>query len=156
YQDNQRYLWGILQDAAKPDPARTPTQQKIGDFFAACMDLDAIEAAGAAPLRKDLDRIASLSSVKDLAPLLRAIHARTESAGILFAPGVEQDAKQSSQQIVALYAGGLGLPDRDYYLKTDAKSEETRARYVEHVAKMLQLLGDSPDAAKAGATAVMR
>ena len=74
----------------------------------------------------------------------------------MFGNGVEQDAKDSTQQIFAIYAGGLGLPDRDYYLKDDDKSKETRAKYVEHVAKMLELSGDTPESAKTGAAAVMR
>jgi endothelin-converting enzyme/putative endopeptidase len=156
YQENQRYLWGILQDAAKPSPTRTPTQQKIGDYFDACMDLDAVEKAGATPLAGDLARIAGMKSVKELGPVLGALHAQATTSGMFFGNGVEQDAKESSQQIFAIYAGGLGLPDRDYYFKDDDKSKETRAKYVEHVAKMLELSGDSPDRAKAGAAAVMR
>jgi len=78
------------------------------------------------------------------------------TGGLFFAAGVEQDAKESSQQIVALYASGIGLPDRDYYVKDDDKSKETRARYQEHVRNMLVLTGDPPDRAKAGAAAVMR
>ena len=70
--------------------------------------------------------------------------ARRRRRRCFFGIGVEQDAKDSTQQIVAIYAGGLGLPDRDYYLKDDDKSKETRAKYVEHVAKMLELLGDTP------------
>jgi endothelin-converting enzyme/putative endopeptidase len=156
HQENQRYLWGILQDAAKPDPSRNATQQKIGDYFDACMDVDAVEKAGAEPLAADLARIASMKSVHELGPILGSIHARVATGAILFGNGVEQDAKDSSQQIFAIYAGGLGLPDRDYYLKDDDKSKELRAKYVEHVAKMLELTGDTPEAAKAGAAAVMR
>ena len=156
YQDNQRYLWGLLQEDAKPSADRTPTQQKIGDYFAACMDEDAIEAAGMTPLKPDLDRIAALKSVKKLGPLLGSMHARIASGGILFGNGVEQDAKESAKQIFAIYAGGIGLPDRDYYVKDDDKSKETRAKYVEHVTAMLALLGDTPEQAKHGADAVMR
>jgi endothelin-converting enzyme/putative endopeptidase len=156
HQENQRYLWGILQDAAKPGPSRNATQQKIGDYFDACMDVDAVEKAGAEPLAADLARIASMKSVHELGPILGSIHARVATGAILFGNGVEQDAKDSSQQIFAIYAGGLGLPDRDYYLKDDDKSKELRAKYVEHAAKMLELTGDTPEAAKAGAAAVMR
>jgi endothelin-converting enzyme/putative endopeptidase len=156
YQDNQRFLWGILQEAAKPDPSRSATQQKIGDYFEACMDVDAVEAAGARPLSADLARIAGMKSVRELGPILGSIQARMATGGLFFAAGVEQDAKESSQQILALYASGLGLPDRDYYVKDDDKSKETRARYQEHVRNMLVLAGDPPDRAKAGAAAVMR
>jgi endothelin-converting enzyme/putative endopeptidase len=156
YQDNQRYLWGILQAAAKPAPARSATQQKIGDYFDACMDVDAVEKAGATPLASDLAQIASMKSVKDLGAILGSLHARATTGGLFFGSGVEQDAKESTLQIMALYAGGLGLPDRDYYLKDDDKSKEIRGQYVAHIERMLGLLGDTPDAAKAGASAVMR
>ena len=156
HQENQRYLWGILQDAAKPDPGRTATQQKIGDYFDACMDVDAVEKAGATPLGPDLARIGAMTSIKQLGPVLGSLHARVPTSGLMFGDGVEQDAKESSQQIFAIYAGGLGLPDRDYYLKDDDKSKDTRAKYVEHVAKMLGLLGDTSERAKANASTVMR
>src|SRR5664279_6065795 len=120
------------------------------------MDVDAIEKAGITPLKADLDRIAAMTSVKDLGEYLGSIHGRITSPGVFFANQVEQDAKDSSQQIVALYAGGLGLPDRDYYVKGDDKSKEIRAKYVEHVAMMLELLGDRPKTAKKGAATVMR
>lgn len=156
HQENQRYLWGILQDAAKPVATRTATQQKIGDYFDACMDLDAVEKAGRGPLDADLAKIEAMKSIKSLGPLLGSIHSRVTTSGIFFGNGVEQDAKDSSQQIFAIYAGGLGLPDRDYYIKDDDKSKETRAKYVLHVTHMLELLGDAPDRAKSGASAVMR
>ena len=70
FQENQRYLWGILQDAAKPDPSRNKTQQKIGDFFDACMDVDAIETLGATPLAADLGQIDAMTSVHELGPIL--------------------------------------------------------------------------------------
>ena len=156
YEDNQRYLWGLLQDAAKPTAGRTATQQKIGDYFDACMDTDTIEKAGAGPLAADLKKITDMKSVADLGAVLGSIHARVYTGGMLFGNGVEQDAKESSVQIVALYAAGLGLPDRDYYFKDDDKSKDIRAKYVAHVANMLTLLGDSADAAKTEAATIMR
>ena len=150
--ENQRYLWGILEDAAKP-ASRPPNQQKIGDFFASCMDEAAVERAGAAPLKPDLDAIAALKSTADLPPLLGRLHLSENAA--LFNFGSNQDFADSSQVIAFADAGGLGLPDRDYYVKTDAKSEEIRARYVAHVAGMFRLLGDSADAAGAEAKTVM-
>ena len=151
--ENQRFLWGILEEAAKPGAARTPNQQKIGDFFAACMDEAAVERAGAAPLKPDLDAIAALKSTADLPPLLGRLHWRQNAA--LFGFGSNQDFADSNQVIAFADAGGLGLPDRDYYVKTDAKSVEIRGRYVEHVAAMFRLLGDSAAAAGAEAQTVM-
>jgi endothelin-converting enzyme/putative endopeptidase len=150
--ENLRFLWGILEDAARP-ASRTSNQQKIGDFFAACMDEAAVERAGAAPLKPDLDAIAAMKSAADLPPLLGRLHLAQSEA--LFGFGSNQDFADSSQVIAFADAGGLGLPDRDYYVKTDAKSQEIRARYVEHVAAMLRLLGDSEAAAGAGARTVM-
>ncbi|HUP03383.1 MAG TPA: M13 family metallopeptidase N-terminal domain-containing protein, partial [Bryobacteraceae bacterium] len=150
--ENLRYLWGILEDAAKP-ASRPPNQQKIGDFFASCMDEAAVERAGAAPLKPDLDAIAALKSTDALPPLLARLH--LEDVGALFDFGSNQDFEDSNQVIAFAAAGGLGLPDRDYYVKTDAKSVETRARYVEHVAAMFRLLGDSAAAADAEAKTVM-
>ena len=155
-QENQRFLWGILQDAAKPSTQRSATQQKIGDYFAACMDEGAIEARGLSPLQSDLARIDALTSVKELPGLLGDLQERTGTAGLLFAVGVEQDARDASQVIAGIYAGGIGLPDRDYYFKNDDKSKETRSRYQEHVAKMLQLAGYDARGSVAAAAIVMR
>jgi len=151
--ENLRYLWGILEEAAKPAATRTPNQQKIGDFFAACMDEAAVERAGAAPLKPDLDAIAALKSAADLAPLLGRLHLAENAA--LFDFSSSQDFADSSQVIAFASAGGLGLPDRDYYVKTDAKSQEIRTRYVEHVAAMFRLLGDSAASAGGEAQTVM-
>jgi putative endopeptidase len=156
YVDNQRFLWGILEEAARPDPKRTSTQQKIGDFFAACIDESAIERAGLAPLRADLKRIAQLNDKRSIAAMVGQLHTRSTNGNMLFGSGSEQDAKDATLMIAAVYAGGLGLPDRDYYLKDDAKSVETRNRYLEHVAKVLELSGTAPTTAAAEARVVLR
>jgi endothelin-converting enzyme/putative endopeptidase len=156
YVDNQRYLWGILTDLAKPAPDRSADQKKIGDYFSACMDTEAIEKAGIAPLRPDLERIDAMTSTEQLGRVLGELSGRIEGSGLFFGILAEQDAKDASKVIGAIHAGGLGLPDRDYYVKDDAKSEETRANYVAHVAKMLTLLGEPPDTAEADAATVMR
>ena len=124
--DNQRFLWGMLEEAARPVPGRDADTQKIGDYFASCMDEPAIEKLGATPLKSDLDAIGALSSKDALAALLGRLHHGTDSAGMLFGFGSEQDFKNASQVIGIAVAGGLGLPDRDYYTKDDAKSQETR------------------------------
>jgi len=154
-QDNERFLWGILEDAAKPNPSRTPVEREIGDFFAACMDEPAIEKAGAAPLREQLDAIAALKGVGDFPDFLAREHL-AEDFGMIFSFSSAQDYADSSREIPEASAGGLGLPDRDYYTKTDAKSAEIRRKYVAHVAQMLELLGDPAAQAAAESPAIMQ
>jgi len=154
--DNQRYLWGILESAAKSTAGRSATQQKIGDYFASCMDVDAVERAGLQPLQRDLARINGLRDRKDLAALLGELHQHVPGSGLFFGSGAMQDARDATKVIAVVDAGGLGLPNRDYYVKTDPKSVETRKRYVEHVTKMFELLGDSPSAARSRAATVLR
>jgi endothelin-converting enzyme/putative endopeptidase len=154
-QDNQRFLWGILEELANKTDGRTATQQKIGDYFAACMDEPAVEKLGAIPLKPLLDEIAAVKTKGDLAALLAREHLSEETEGLFFGFRSDQDFADSNQVIAFAVAGGLGLPDRDYYTKTDAKSEEVRQKYVVHVQNMLKLLGDSPDAAKREAQTIM-
>src|ERR1051326_3890575 len=153
--DNQRFLWGMLDDLAKKAAGRTPTQQKIGDYFGACMDEAAVEKLGAEPLKAGLAEINALKSKQELAALLAREHMHTASERLLFGAGASQDFADSSQIIAFLVAGGLGLPDRDYYTKTDAKSEEIRQKYLAHVQRMLELIGDAPVTAKKEAQTVM-
>jgi len=155
YDDNQQFLWGILDDLSKQTTGRTPTQQKIGDYFAACMDEAAVEKLGATPLKPQLDAIAAMKSKKDLAPLLAKQQLENRTEGLLFNFGSNQDFENSNEIIAFADSGGLGLPDRDYYLKTDAKSVEQRDKYVTHVTNMFELLGDSPATAQAEAAKVM-
>ncbi|MDB5971996.1 MAG: peptidase [Hydrocarboniphaga sp.] len=155
YQDNQRFLWGILDGLAKNGSGVNAAQRKLGDYFAACMDEAAIEKLGAAPLAPSLARIAALPSAKDLPALLAALHLAYADDGLFFGFSSTQDYGDASQVIASAGSGGLGLPDRDYYTRTDAKSVKLRQQYLDHVAKMFVLLGDQPDAAKRNATTVM-
>ncbi len=155
-QDNARFLWGVLDDLAKKTSGRTAPQQKIGDYFAACMDETAIEKLGAKPLKPLLDEIAAIKDKKQLAALLGREHLSQATGGLLFNFGSDQDFADSSQVIAFASAGGLGLPDRDYYTKDDAKSAEIRTKYLAHVAKMLQLVGDSPEVAEKEAASIMQ
>jgi endothelin-converting enzyme/putative endopeptidase len=153
--DNQRYLWGVLEDAAKPSATRTATQKLIGDYFAACMDEATINNLGIQPLQTDLDAINNLKSVDEIAGWLGKQHLAFQGSGMMFGFGSEQDAKNSKETIAAAYQGGLSLPDRDYYLTDDARSKELRDKYVAHVTKMMQLAGDSPEKAAAEAKTIM-
>ena len=153
--DNQRFLWGILDELAKKTSGRSATQQKIGDYFSACMNEAEVEKLGATPLKPALEEIAALKSKKELAALLGREHLANATQGLLFGFGSDQDYSDSSQIIAFATAGGLGLPDRDYYTKPEGKSEEIRQKYLVHVQKMLELLGDSSDAAKREAATIM-
>ena len=151
--ENRQLLWNILDADAKA-ANRTPIQQKIGDYFAACMDTDAINARGLAPLQPELDRIAAIQSRDELAVFLRN---GAEKRGLYFLnAGAEQDPKNANMMIVGVEAGGLGLPDRDYYTKTDAKSQETREHYVTYMAHLLVLAGEPQSQADADAAAAMK
>ena len=154
--ENARYLWGILEEDAKPAASRTTVQQKIGDYFHACMDTAAIEARGAAPLRPLLKEIDALTSKKELAAFLAGEHPRTYGAGWLFGFGSTQDYGDATQVIAEADAGGLGMPDRDYYINDSARSKELRMKYLAHVRTMLELAGESKARAKADAATVMR
>ncbi|MDP8988611.1 MAG: M13 family metallopeptidase, partial [Acidobacteriota bacterium] len=140
--ENQRFLWGILEQAAKPSPTRTPVETEIGDYFNACMDEAARDQSGAAPLRAELDKVAALKSLNDLAAFLAHAHLTSAGSQFLFSFSSGQDFADSNRVIAFLGAGGLGLPDRDYYTKTDPKSVEIRERYLAHIQKMLELSGE--------------
>jgi putative endopeptidase len=150
--ENTARLRGILEAASKGDPGRNAATQKIGDYYASCTDEQAIEAKGAQPLRPMLDRISKLSSKQELADVASSM----PTANVLFRLESIQDFRDASQVVANADQGGLGLPDRDYYTKDDAKSQELRKQYVEHVQKMFQLLGDAPDLAAKEAQTVMR
>jgi len=140
-QRNLGILRDILENAAAQAGEADSPMRKIGDFYAAAMDETAIEAAGLAPLRDDLAAIAALKTAGDVATLVRDWHVR--GFDVLFELVAQEDLKDSSTNIAYAGQGGLGLPDRDYYLRSDAKSALLRVQYREHVANMLALLGDA-------------
>ena len=154
-QDNRRYLWGILEDLSKRQDGRNANQQKIGDYFGACMDARAIETRGAAPLKPYFDQIAGLRSHRDLPRVLARLHLALADQGMYFGFGSSQDYGDSSRVIAFAVAGGLGLPDRDSYLKTDAHSQDIRTRYVAHIANTFKLAGEPAEQAQRDAARVM-
>jgi putative endopeptidase len=149
---NRLQLRGLLESAAAETGDRPAYRQKIGDYYASCIDEKAIDALGARPLQEPLDAIASLKSKNDLSTLVAGM--AHQSA--LFNFRSDQDYKDSTAVIAEADQGGLGLPDRDYYLKDDPKSEDLRKAYVAHVQKMFELLGHTPERAAAEAKTVMR
>jgi putative endopeptidase len=164
YEDNLIFLRGMLEQAAQsdqPDHAqRDAVTQKIGDFYAACMDEEAVERRGLSAIQPELEAIAQLKSARELTPLVAHLQMTytgySYSSSMLFLAGSTQDPDDSEQQIADVVQGGLSMPDRDYYTKDDAKSKETREHYLQHVQKVFELIGDTPAAAKQNAETVMR
>ena len=155
YEDNLNFLRGMLERASTGGAQRDPVTREVGDFYAACMNEAAVEKRGMSPIRPQLDAITALESAKDLPPLI--VKLQLDYGGsLLFRGGSVQDPDDSEKEIAELDQGGLGLPDRDYYTKEDAKSKETRERYVQHVQKIFELIGEPGDTAKQNAAVVMR
>ncbi|HUJ29908.1 MAG TPA: M13 family metallopeptidase [Candidatus Acidoferrum sp.] len=154
HQHNEDVLHDILEEASKDKSAKPGSNwQKIGDFYATCMDESQIEAAGAKPLQPEFNRI---TAIHDAATLQVEI-ARLQTQGVpaVFAFGPQQDFKDSTREIATLRQGGLGLPERDYYLRDDEKSKQIRDAYVQHVTNMFKLLGDDGTAAGGEAKTVL-
>jgi putative endopeptidase len=150
---NRQFLHNILEKASANDPKRTPVMQKIGDTYQSCMDEATVNKKGSAPLKPELDSIAAISNKQQLMEAVAYLHSKGVPA--LFGFGAQPDLHNASMIIANVGQGGLGLPDRDYYFEQDPKSQETRQKYVEHVANMFVLLGDDPAAAAKEAQAVM-
>jgi len=153
-ENNRDVLREILETASKPDAGRESTVRLIGDYYAACMDEKAVEAAGLKPLEDELGQIRGLRDKAQIAAVVARLH--REGADVMFQFSSGQDFKDSNQVIAQVDQGGLGLPDRDYYLKQDAESEKLRHQYVEHVARMFVLAGETAAEAKAAAETVMK
>jgi putative endopeptidase len=144
-QENRQVLREILEAAAnKPAAQRTPVEQKIGDFYASCMNTEQIDAAGLKPLQPELQRIDDIANVRYLQDELARL--QSYSIDVPFAFGSTQDAKNSEETIAAIQQDGLGLPDRDYYFRTDEKSKKIRDEYVAHIRRMFALAGVPGDA----------
>ncbi len=152
--DNQQFLWGVLEEDAKATN-RTPVQQKVGDYFAACMNTTAIDALGDKPLLPELARIDALKTRADVFDEIPRLHHEIPGS-FFFGSGTGQDSVDSSTVIVELTAGGLGLPDRDYYTKTDEKSVKIREQYAVYIQQVLSLTGESAEQAKADSDATLR
>jgi putative endopeptidase len=138
----------IIEDAAKANAPAGSNQRKVGDFYAAFMDEAAIEARGTAPLKPLLERVAAIRTTSDLARAFGELG----QVGIRspFGADIEQDLKDNSQYAVYVGQGGLGMPDRDYYLdNANAKFVEARGKYQAHVANMLRLAGIADPEARA-------
>ena len=150
---NRATLHDILEQVSKPDAKRNANQQKIGDYYAACMDEAAINKNGLSAFKPEFDRINAIKSKAELTALIAHLH--REGIGVLFSFGSLSDFKNAKMVIAFADQGGLSLPERDYYLRTGEKDVAIQKGYVEHVTNMFKLLGDSPEQAAAEANAVM-
>lgn len=152
--NNNAILRDVLENAAKTkNTAAGSDAQLIGDFYASCMDEAAIEKAGTKPLQPYFKQISQLKSVDEMARLIAAMH--NSGLPALFGFGGGPDVKNSSMNIANAGQGGLSLPNRDYYVKDDAKSQETRTKFVEYITDMFKLLGDGEAQAAENAKTVL-
>lgn len=152
--NNNNALKTILDADVQAKAASGSDEQLIGDFYASCMDEAAIEKAGITPLNPYFREINSIKNTKGLQREIAMMH----NAGIpvLFGFGAGADAKNSSMNIANAGQGGLSLPNRDFYLNSDAKAQETRDKFREYVTNIFQLLGDEGDVARGKAQAVIQ
>jgi endothelin-converting enzyme/putative endopeptidase len=146
FEHTETVLHALLENVEADRSSRTPNERMIGDYYATCMDNDAIQAAGLKPLQGEFERIAAMKSKSELTPLLA--HDQLINVNAFFSYGEQQDFKDARKQIAFVDQGGLGLPERDYYLRSGEAAEKTRQEYVQHITNMLKLLGE-PDAAAA-------
>jgi putative endopeptidase len=151
---NNDDLHTILEALVKKKTLAPGNEQKIADFYRSCMDEPAIEAAGINPLQGEIDRINQISDVLSLEDEIARFHAHRIPA--VFGFGATQDFKDSTAIIAQAVQGGLGLPDRDYYLSDDAKMKATREEYQKHIARTFVLMGEANDRANAAAATVMK
>src|SRR6516165_3456521 len=152
YENNLYILRDILVQTQQPGQ-HSATQKMVGDYYGACMDEATIEKKGTTPLAPELERINAVKSKADLIKVIAYMHRNATPALFAFYP--QPDMHDSNATIAYIDQGGISLPDRDYYIKDDAKSVETRQKYLEHVQKMFELAGDSPDVATAEAKTVL-
>jgi putative endopeptidase len=151
--NNNKILHEILENAAKTNSPTGSDLQLIGDFYSSCMNEAAIEKAGTKPIKKYFSRIRKISSVEDLQQEIALMHKSGFPAIFTFAGGA--DLKNSSMVIVNAGQGGLSLQSRNYYTDTDAKTVETREKFMEYMTNMFKHLGDDDSEAAANAKTVM-
>jgi putative endopeptidase len=153
-EESSKRLRSMLTEAAAK-AAKDPSMQKIGDFYTSGMDSAAIEALGGQPIKADLQRIDAVNSVNDLLSLV-AENRKQGIGGALFGFGITPDRKNVNVYIPSLGQGGTSLPDRDYYLKNDARSTTIRNAYQQHLTNMFTLIGENNDQAQKDANTVLR
>lgn len=151
---NRAILHDIVEtDAKMTNAAKGSNEQKIGDLYASCMATDAIDAAGIEPIRPELNRIEAIHDLPSLQDEITRVQMSFGNA--VFRSGSQPDLKNSTMMIAGVFQGGLGLPEREYYIRTDEKSKSIRDAYVKHIAKMFELAGEDSARAAADAGRVM-
>jgi putative endopeptidase len=150
---NNTMLRDVLESAAKSNAKAGSNERLIGDFYATCIDEAAIEKAGTEPIKPFLADIAAAKTLGDIQRLIAHLHDNGFPAVFTF--GVGADLKDSNAVLINAGQGGLSLPNRDYYTNTDAKSVETRAKFVEYMTNLFKLIGDDADAAASNAKKVL-
>lgn len=150
---NREVLHKILEQAAAIQPKRMQATRIVGDFYASCIDTRGAEQKGYAPLKPELARISAISSREQLMRMVAHLH----SIGVnsLFEFHAQPDLHDATVETATVLQGGLGLPDRDYYINQDEKSRQTRARYLAHIATMFTLIAEDPGEAERDAKAVL-
>ena len=154
YEHNLVVLRQVLEKASANDPARSPVQQKIGDFYAACMDEAAANKAGYKPLQPELDRIAAIKDKTQMIELMS--HEQMIGPNPLFGFGAVPDLHNAEMTVASIDQAGLSLPDRDYYLKDDAPTVAIRKAFVDHMKKLFSLIGQSPEQSAQSADTVLK
>jgi endothelin-converting enzyme/putative endopeptidase len=154
YDHAQDALHSLLEKDEADRSSRTPNERRIGDFYASCTNEDSIDRAGLKPFQPELDRIAAIKSKSELTPLLA--HDQLINVNAFFGYGEQQDFKDARKQIAIVDQGGLGLPERDYYLRTGEAADKTRAQYVLHITNTLKLLGEPDSTAAMDAGKIMQ
>ena len=150
---NQAILHTLLEQSAKDAPTATAgsVAQKVGDFYAVALDQAKANALGAKPLTAEIARINAIQTSDDLLDELAHLHQM--GVDVAFGFDISADAKNSDLNIAEVGQGGLGLPERDYYFKDDAKSQADRAAYLSYIGQLLTLTGDAPEVAARNAAA---
>jgi len=154
HERNQTILRGILEKQSADNASRSLVNQKIGDYYYSCMDEAAIEAKGTAPVKPYINKIDAMKDKSEIPTVLAGLH--RAGANAFFGFSSQPDFKDSKVNIATADQGGLSLPDRDYYFKTDAKSVELREKLEKHIANTFELYGESPAKAAVDAKTVMK
>ena len=153
-EDNQKMVKNLIEDAAAQQNEQGSIDAKVGTFYSTGMDTVTIEQQGITPLKEDLAKIDAAKSVEDIQDLISEWH--TGNNSVLFHLYGSPDDKNSSMVIANLIQGGLGLTDVAYYREQDAKAKEIRETYLNYVARMLTIAGESPEMAKKDAELIMK